>query len=186
MKIFAYCAQSFESATRKAAGVQPLTCPPLHAEAFKPKMLSGHDFLYFDLHGCPGGTYWMGDYGIPAVEADTVRRADLRGAVVFATNCYLADEGSPMLDALLDAGARFVIGGDGQNWAGRTANLLGAGLLGWWVRRLMQLGLTPLDALALAKVRLMTTLSRARADGAAARDTLGFRAFYRPGGADET
>jgi hypothetical protein len=180
MRVFAYCAASFEEATRKAAGVQPLTCPPVSAGSFDPAWLEGdrkgrpYDLLYFDLHGTPGSVSWRGDDRIEALTALQISRARLGEPVVFATNCFLADERSPMMEALLDAGARLVIAGDGENWGPRGRSLYGAPLLGMWLRRWMQVRVSPLRALALAKRSV-------RLRGVAVEDTLAFRAYYREG-----
>lgn len=172
IRVFAYCAQSFAEATRKAAGVEPLTCPPISAERFPPLGLQGYDFLYLDLHGSPGEPFWRGDDRICALTATQVLSNDLRGCVVFAANCYLADGDSPMMDALLDAGARYVIGGAGENWGPTRGWLFGAPLLGLWLRRWLAIGLSPLRALGLAKRAV-------RMRGVAVEDTLAFRAYYR-------
>lgn len=186
MRIFAYCCKSFEEATRKAAGVIPVTSPPVIAYVFEPQWLENRDFIWFDLHGAPGLPHWYGDDGLMALTAETLRCADLGGAVVFATNCHLADEGSPTLDALLEAGARYVIGGDGKNWGSDERTLFGANLLGMWVRWLLATGADPVWALRIAKGRLRLQLAAEKALGReshaeAARDTLGFRAYYRRG-----
>lgn len=98
-----------------------------------------------------------------------------------------------MLDALLAAGVKYVIGGDGRNWAGERS-VYGASLLGLWFRRLFTRGLDPLRALALAKKRVRADMAVSRfwewfdkrpylpgqvRRAEAARDTLGFRAYYR-------
>jgi len=157
---------------------------------FDARKLEGHDLLYFDLHGWPGGPVWLGQSKPGAVERRNValtveQLADivLYGTVVFAATCHLADDESPMLDALLDAGARYVIGGEGVNWNGMH-NPIGAGLLGQWFRRGMQMGIEPLRALALAKQRVRLSLMRYRvcgmeAQATAARDALAFRAYER-------
>lgn len=183
MRIFAYCAASFREATRRAAGIEPLTCPPASAEHFEPSWLERREFIYLDLHGQPGQASWLGDEEIVALTAKQVSQAQLGGAIVFATNCYLADEDSPMMDALLEAGARYVIGGQGQNWAG-TRMMYGAALLGWRFRQLLECQFDPLKALALAKrwVRFGLTANRVlgkRAQIQAAEDTLDFRIYYR-------
>lgn len=183
METFAYCCQSFYEATKRAAGVEPLTCPPASAEDFEPALLENRDFLYFDLHGAPGEPFWYGDDGIVALMADQIVQVPLNGAIVFAINCYLADEDSPMMDALLNAGALYVIGGNGKNW-GSKRRLYNASLLGWWVRRMMELGVHPLGALTIAKRRLQLELAAHRVMQAkdleeAARDTLNFRAYHR-------
>jgi hypothetical protein len=183
MRVFAYCCASFAEATRRAAGVRPLLSPPFSAGSFDPRRLEGHDLLYFDLHGEPGQDYWLGDQGVIALLASQVLEVDLQGAVVFATNCYLADEGSPMMDALLAAGARYVIGGEGQNWA-NTKRPTGAALLGKRLRQLMLSGVEPLKALAIAK-RWLVAGTRAREvlgkehEVMADKDTLAFRAYTR-------
>ncbi len=187
MRVFAYCCAEFEEATRKAAGVIPLLSPPTTAALFDSRWLEGYDLLYFDLHGEPGLDYWRDGEGIPALYAFQIEQANLDGAVVFALNCYLADDDSPMMDALLDAGASYVIGGDGRNY-GAAHSPRWAGLLGLWVRRLMQVGLPPLRALGLAKQRVKLKgrgERRARkglfqvSDAEAIKDTLAFRAYVR-------
>ena len=163
--------------------MQPLTCPPVSAADFDPAWLAGHDFLYFDLHGAAGEPFWYGNGEIIALTAGQIQKVPLNGAVVFAVSCWLADEDSPMMEALLEAGARYVIGGDGRNWGGQR-RLYGASLLGMWMRSLMAIGVHPLGALAGAKRRLELQLAaekmlRRRELAEAARDTLQFRAYYR-------
>jgi len=183
MRVFAYCCASFAEATRKAAGVEPLLSPPMSAGSFEPGWLEGYGLIYLDLHGEPGVGYWRGDDGVIALMAWQMREVDLSGAVVFATNCYLADEGSPMMEALLEAGVRYVIGGAGQNWA-NTKRPAGAAWLGWRVRVLMERGVDPLRALGMGK-RLLRL--HAAANGVLGRkrkvlvdkDTLAFRAYAR-------
>jgi hypothetical protein len=189
MRIWAYCCQEFEKSTRRAAGVKPLTCPPMCAEDFDPRWLGElesdkpWDLIYLDLHGRPGDTAWYGDDGIVAMTEEQVRSVDLGGAVVFAVNCYLADDESPMMDALLDAGAQYVIGGDGLNYGG-TRSMVGASKLGQRFRQFYELLGDPLRALSLAKQAVQVSkaisgaVGRARIEEADA-DTLEFRAFYR-------
>lgn len=165
--------------TRKAAGIRPLLSPPVTASDLAPSDLGGYDLLYFDLHGHPLQPFWRGDGRAVALTAQQVHAADLSGAIVFALTCYLADEGSPMLDALLDAGARYVVGGDGKNWAGSRRELFGAGLLGLWFRRLLAWGVPPLNALALAKKRVKWGMIDKASKRLAAKDALQFRAYYR-------
>ena len=178
MKVFAYCAMSFAESTRRAAGVMPTCCPPVSAANFDPAWLEGRDLLYFDLHGWPGEAVWAGDLMMPALTARQILEADLDGALVFASNCYLAEDDSPMLDALLEAGASMVVGGDGLNYGGHRV-VFGAPLLGQWFRRLVRLGLPPLLALAWAKQRVRLDLRGEHA--AAAQDALAFRAYVKKG-----
>lgn len=170
--VFAYCCRSFAVAARSAAGVDPVTCPPASAATFVPSALEGHDLIYFDLHGHPGDPAWYGDDKIIALQAEQLAGVDLGRAVVFAVNCFLADENSPLMDALLSAGARYVIGGDGPNWGPDRGPLYGAPLLGKWIRRCMGLGMDPLRGLKLGK---MAVRLRRRASA----DTLAFRAYCR-------
>jgi len=163
--------------------VQPLTCPPLSAQSVDPAWMAGRDLLYFDLHGLPRDDCWYGDDHVVALTATQMRSVDLGGAVVFAINCYLADDDSPMLEALIDAGARYVIGGTGENYAGE-GKVLGASLLGYNLRVFLEFGIAPLRALALAKRIVRATEVRHRLTGMAEyaqaeADALAFRAFYR-------
>ena len=176
MRVFAYCAKSFEVGTRQAARVAPITCPPARADTFNPDQLEGYDLLYFDLHGMPGDPRMYGDEHIVALRADQILEADLKDVIVFASTCYLAEEDSPVMDAFLDAGAVYVIGGDGKNWSPLKSASSGAALLGKNFRAILNLGFEPLWALSLAKqvVRLKLRGSRS-----VKRDTLAFRAYYR-------
>ena len=184
MRVFAYCAKSFEKSAWRMAGVRPMTCPPFSAETFDPIVLAGHALLFFDLHGMPGEPRWRGDDHVVALTADQIRSVDLGGSIVFALNCYLANDDSPMMDALLDAGARYVIGGDGKNWAGGTWRIYGATELGLWFRRFFTIGIRPERALALAKMPVKRDLKRQERKGKqghanAAKDTLEFKLYHR-------
>ena len=181
MNVFAYCAASFAPATRRIAGVEPMTCPPINAVTFLQSNLRGHDLLYFDLHGAWEDCFWYGDDGQVALSMANLAGARLGDAVVVAANCYLAEADSPMLDVLLNAGASYVIGGAGENFANRIT-VAGAGLLALWLRRFMELGFGPLHALLWAKRRVRVELLNPRAGlRRAAKDTLDFHAFYRRG-----
>ena len=175
MKVFAYCSKSAEESTRRAAGVEPVTCPPTKAAAFETAWLEGQDFIYFDLHGAPGSTEWRGDKRTIALRETQIRAADLGGAVVFATNCHLGDADSPMLVALLDAGASYVVAGDGLNWAG-AQSVIGAARLGQFFRIALAF-MDPRRALTAAKMGVQRLSLRNRG---MVQDTLGFKLFYRP------
>lgn len=183
IRVLAYCCASFAESARKAAGAEPLCSPPMSAEYFQPWWLQDRDLIYLDLHGGPGLWWWYGDDGTIALKEEQVRAADLGGAVVFALNCYLADAHSPMMDALLDAGASFVIGGDGQNWAtGRRPT--GAAWLGLRFRQMLERGFEPMKALAVSKRYLSLVMAahrvlKKRSKVMADKDTLAFRAYYR-------
>lgn len=191
MKIFAYCGQSFAEATQRITGVEPLVCPPAAAEYFDPHRLEGYDLLYFDFHGLPGVPYWFEETlqrpfiseRTVALRAAQVRQVDLGDTLVMALSCYLGDSQSPMLDALLEAGATYVIGGDGQNWASKQ-DVTGAGILARRFIKAVADGKEPLVALAEAKRAVKRTLIKDVAmlrfkRVKAAKDTLGFRAYYR-------
>ena len=173
MKVFALCCASFIHSVRRASGVEPLLSPPVSRATFTPELLQGYDFLYFKLHGLPDQPYWYGDRWLTALSADQVRQANLQGAVVFVTNCFLTD--SPMLKALFDAGASAVIGGAGENYAAKR-RVYGADLLGMTFRQLLQARMPPALAFEAAKFRLSIPNRRDRIT----RDTLDFHLFEPP------
>lgn len=172
VRVFAYCAASYAGATAKAAGVRPLTSPPLTADGFDPAWLAGYDLLYLALHGNPGEFCLYGDNYEVALRAEQVRQARLGGAGVFAASCFMGDAASPMRAAFLAAGAAWVLAGAGPNFSGYTTPA-GAALLGLWVRRLLTWHVPLPQAVRLAKERLLLDLPReVRGE---VRDTLGFR-----------
>lgn len=176
VKTLAYCAESFAESARRAAGVIPLTCPPVSANRLDLDLFIGWDLIYFDLHGEPGVPWFWGDDLTPALSRWQLESVHLGGAGVFAVNCFLDEVNSPMLDALLGSGAAWVIGGAGENFGGRK-RVVGAPLLFLWFRRFLSLGWTPTIALTWAKRRLV--LSLAGRHRQAARDALGFRLLVR-------
>jgi len=177
MRTFAYCCASYREPVEKAAGVAPLLCPPhTSADFWIPGLLERQDLLYFDLHGGPGDAQWYGDNGLIALREEQVRGTDLSATVVFAANCFLGDQDSPMLDALLDAGAGWVIGGEGTNYGARGDRLVGAHLLGMWFLRLLDCGMGVPEALRAAKLRLFASRW---AWTQASRDARAFRAYFR-------
>lgn len=183
MKTVALCALSFVGSTRLAAGVEPYTFPPLVSGDVDPAWFDGCRLLYIDLHGLPGQPFWHGDDGVIALTEEQLRRIDLSSVVVFALSCYLADTDSPMMDALLDSGARYVIGGTGKNYAVEH-KLLGAAMLGREFCSYYRAGIRPLTALAIAKRVVALHLLGQRILGNvraidADRDTLAFKAYEK-------
>jgi len=185
LKVLAYCAKSFEASVKRAAGVTPLTSPPVIMQTFEPAWLEGYDFIYFKLHGLPSQPYWYGDGYITAVSDHQIRRANLTNTIVFAANCHLCEKAngdiipSPMLTALLDAGAKCVVGGPGQNYAAKI-RLVGADLLGFYFRILVAFPrITPDFAFRAARATF------ALKNDPVATDTLGFRYFTRQNGTIE-
>jgi hypothetical protein len=171
MRVKAFCAQSLRLSVKKAAGVDPITCPPVDLRTFRSSILGPCDFLYLKLHGLPHQGYWYGDGSTTACSRYQVASCHLQGAVVFAANCFLHE--SPMLAALFDAGASAVIGGYGLNFAGRTT-LVSADIIGAGLRRGLSAGLSPAAALYLAKAVLLFSPGRGK------RDALAFRVFEGP------
>ena len=172
MKTFAYCSASLRRFVRRAAGASPTLCPPTTMATFDLSLLSGRDFVWFKLHGFEDQPYWYGDHYATALSARQLAQADLEGAVVFVSNCWLADQQGlpgPMLLALAHARPRAIIGGSGTNYA--LADRLGAtDLLALYVRFFLQVGFATYNALRLAKLRL----SLKRPDRVT-QDTLAFR-----------
>lgn len=181
MKMVAYAARRYEGATRKAVGRQAtlLTCPPVHNGNIESRWFAGADLVVFNLHGLPGSPVWFGgdglNDGVPALKADTLAMLDLSGAGVFAVNCHLGNDDSPMREALLAAGAAWVVGGEGVNYGGLETPAGADILLCWFVRWLKVLK-KPEAALSAAKTATRL-LSRARTakERAVAQDTLAFR-----------
>ena len=130
MRVFAYCAANYEQATRRAAGVPPVCCPPVWADTLDLSLLENNDLLFFNLHSLADIPAFLGTkYGPPiALRATQLAEVDLGGAVVFAENCYLGDSQHPMRQALLDAGASAVIAGAGLNYGSTGQDLKGADL----------------------------------------------------------
>jgi len=177
VKTLAYCAESFRESARRAAGVDPLTCPPVSSDTLDLDLFTGWDLIYFDLHGRLGFPWFWGDHSIPALKREQVESLNLGGAGVFAVNCFLNEDDSPMLDALLYAGAGWVVAGDGPNY-GASRRLAGAPLLFRWFRRFLSMGFTPAVALTWAKRRLLVSLVGPYRK--AARDAMGFRMIAGP------
>lgn len=150
--VFAYCGRGQRLAVQKAAGVKPLTCPPINVSNFNSDWLhpeKPYKLLYFSLHGLPEQPYWYGENWETAISAQHFEGIDLTQTVIFAANCYF--EGSAMEKALLACNPRAIIGGSGRNWT-RTVRLIGANLLGWYFRRLFLCGLGVNQSLHLAKL----------------------------------
>ncbi len=174
----------------KAAGVRPLLSPPVTAATFAPSQLAGYDFIYFKLHGLLRESYWYGDNWQTALTVRQIADADLSSAVVFVANCFLWEPGpdptekAPMLRALLEAGARAVVGGPGENYA-RKQTVMGADRLGRDFRITLALGLAPSIAFKLAhkryslqaKHKLKRPNKLTKNEQLALKDTLEFRYF---------
>ena len=172
MKVLAMCCQEFRWGMRKVAGVEPVLAPPIRLETFKPVFLEGYGLLMFKLHGLIDQPFWYGTGWTTAMGAEQVRRADLKGVMVFAMCCYTPE--SPMLEAFLDAGAS-VIAGRGENLA-RRRGVHGVDLLGRAFRQVYTSTRRPWMSLHLAKMRV-----RAAGLDRTGRDALGFRLYERIG-----
>jgi len=147
-----YClaAQSLARSAAAMSGVDtPHTSPPLTLETFDPKALTSHAFVYFKLHGLAGQPFWYGDGGITAVSAEQLAACDLRGAHVFAACCFTLD--SPMIEALRQTGAAWIVAGAGFNYAGVDV-LAGIDVIGQQWQRLIAGGTEPGKAFRMAQV----------------------------------
>lgn len=173
MRTLALCSYEYERWVKKAAGVQPILSPPFNAEVFKPSIFQSYDLLYIKLYGLENQPYWVNKQDRIVLDAEQVGSLNLKGTTVFVANCYLPD--SPMLAALLQAGAKAVVGGDGFNYF-RKSKLAGADLLGLNFRRALQMGLSPKKALAVAKAPLKFKERRGKADKVT-MDTLAFKVW---------
>lgn len=166
MRVFAYCARDFIVPSRRAAGVEPVSCPPTTCDTLDLAQLEGNDLIMFNLHGIRKVGAFFGNRDGPPVAllSSQVKSVNLGGAVVYAPVCYLGEDDNPMLDALLDAGASAVIAGHGRNYGGTSSRLVGVDLLGLWIRRGLQAKLSPESALRLSRLRLRLSASMANAD----------------------
>lgn len=190
LNTFAFCCPSHRWAVFHAAGVEPLTCPPITYELFDSGLLQRRDLLYFSLHGIPDQPYWYGADHITAMSIDAFKDLDLSATVVFVANCHLPS--TPFLDAILECQPRFLAGGQGANFT-RGHSLVGAHLLGYLFRIALSLAIAPRNAFALAKYTLTTRTDaltnvaareknrarkrRLQEDIAANQDALDFRSF---------
>ncbi len=160
MNIVAICGASFATATESVVGVKPLTSPPMFDSEFNKEMVGHPDVLYLHLHGQPGDPYLLGDLGV-AVTADQLRGCNLNDTIVIALSCYVGEVGHPVLEALLDAGARYVIAAPGENFTGRSM-VIGADVLAREFLHWIGWKVTAKHALSLAKTRVRTELGMLR------------------------
>lgn len=156
MKVIAYTARRYEVATKRALGREAvvITCPPLNDKHFNEglgnyDLFGNYDVAVFNLHGFPHLPVWLGDGGLIAFKGSTLSSQRRFAKGVFAINCNLGDTNHPMLECLWNAGAEWVVAGDGLNYGG-TRVPVGADVLLRWFRRSLE-GRTPEQALARAK-----------------------------------
>ena len=166
--MFAYAAQSFYHSVNRAAGVAPVLSPPITAKTFCYYWLEGQDLIYLKLHGYPGIPILYGDDNTPALDISSIVNATLGGVTIFAPTCHLRR--SSLFNAFFYSGARYVIAGEGTNYAA-VDQVAGADRLGLWLRRLMQWGFSTPLAFHIARYRVLLSTSQA------ARDTFGFKLY---------
>lgn len=128
MTTIAYCAADWKRATRAAAGTDPFTCPPLHADSHEVERLldkaTQAKIFYLNLHGYEQQPHLYGQannvQGPTALTAEQVRARDWTGVVVFAEVCFsAANGGGHIAKAFLENGARAFIGSKTEAY-GRT------------------------------------------------------------------
>ncbi len=171
MRVFAYCTLPAKKMVKDAVGIEPLTSPPSTVQTFNTVHLIGADIIYFRLHGLsqiPGR--WFGEDNdgnlIAAIGREQIQSAVLDKPVVILANCYGAS--SPMVEDFYQAGASVVIAGSGPNYASGE-RITGTDLLALEIIKALKNGLTPEEALKLAKLRLIVSAFRMEN-----RDTLEF------------
>lgn len=183
MRVLAYCDERYLLATRAvvdrgAKTLMLITSPPTYAREFDPGWLAEWDVIYLDLHGQPDSVYlYSGAHQeTAALKVDTVRQAQLGGAVVIATTCYLPE--TPFIAAFLAAGASAVIGGEGTNFGGRT-RLAGAQVLARLVLKRLEQGDPAEKALGYAQKVMARNLRLRFLEREATEDALAFKLFKR-------
>lgn len=151
--MLAWSLASTEESWRRASGQdRVVTTPPVSLNEFRPGWLEYRDLIMLKLHGWPGDPIMWGDDCVVALSVGMLHQVNLGGAIVFAANCHLPE--SPVLQALLDAGASCVIGGQGTNYGG-VEQMTGADLLGAYFRRALEAGAEPGRALRIAKATML-------------------------------
>lgn len=155
MRVFAYCDQSFEIATRQSAGSRAtvVTCPPTYGAELIDRYktaIEAADLIIFNFDSVPGHMVWYLQNGSQVIDSTQLSQLNLINAIVFMLNCY---RGGGMLAALKSTRPKLIIGGAGKNLGGKT-KAVGTDILAMWFRRLLSWGVNPQIALALAKGRL--------------------------------
>jgi hypothetical protein len=122
----------FTVAVAQSMGSAPmLRTSPAHTIAGGAGAELGTRLLYFNLHGAPGDRAWFGadadQHYYRAVEPNLLTSADLRGAVVFAANCFggaIAGRRTEESCALTAAagGARAFIGATGFSFGAGSSS----------------------------------------------------------------
>lgn len=178
MNIIAYTDARYVTATRQLVSdaARVITSPPTYARDVQPEWFTGYDVVYLDLHGLAGSVYlYSGQHAEnAALSVETVRAMQLNGAVVFATTCFLPQ--TPFVKAFLQAGASAVIGGDGENFGGKT-RLTGAQVLARLVLRELRDAHPVQAAVDRAKKVLRANLRFQLFDRRSAEDALQFKLF---------
>ncbi len=180
MDVLAYVAASLRTATVAALGGagEVITCPPFAEDSLVAGQFIGRDLIVLNLHGEPNHDRWYGDGLRRAMSAAQLRTFDLRGAGVFAYNCFLGDPGHPMRTALFDAGAAWVIAGAGPNFGGEV-NLQGADVLLRWLVCYLKRGWKVDRALAASKMWVRLTPRFTVKARRALADARAFELFWR-------
>lgn len=180
MQLLAYSDQRYKRITKKlwdsvASGGLLITSPPEEEPNIPTLWLTGYDAIYIDLHADVGIDVLYGD-DTRALSLATVRGSWVDGAVVFLTSCYLPE--TDFIDAFLDAGAKAVIGGSGENWGGRIW-AQGAQLLGRYFLELYAKKLPVEFCLKCAKHRLRWNLWQRVRYAKASLDALDFQIWRK-------
>lgn len=171
MHTIAYCARSLYRPVQLAAGVKPLTCPPLDLHTIDPDRFQEAGFLYLSLHGLADEPYLYGDNYATALTCDQIAGLDLSQTVVFSTCCFFLD--SPWPAAFKAANVKALVGGHGPNFT-RRFHVGGADHLGRLFRLFVTARMDPAKALKLAR----TCLVGAQRPGT--RDALQFELLPSP------
>lgn len=149
LSIVAICLEHTAAATHAAAGIPPITSPPLTQRTYRRAILESADLIYIKLHGQPNQPYWTNAGQQRVINYHQIAATNLTGKTILLAACHTTQT-SPMLQALIKANAAAIIYGDGENYTGITKPA-GADILFTNLRQLLAAGIPTLIAYNLAR-----------------------------------
>lgn len=187
MKVVAYASEMYAEALKRAAGVTPITSPPVTGYSVNVKEFEGAGVLIFMLHGELGDPVWRGEgrqtigpitLRPEALRVDQLRGLDLQGTVILLGNCWSGNGPDVFRPVLFEAGASAIIAGEGANYSERSSGQAGfPQLVRWFLSYYPRHSVR--TALLLSKLSMVANLVKGGLYVAADVDTLAFKLFER-------